>query len=162
MDNNQLDNKTEEPIISDSISFKYKEEDGKIVEVNNIKPGRLYSINGDLAFDDMYSGKPNDFDSYEFKTYLMKNVVFEKKVQNFEIGDKVRYIPQFKSQKTLEGIVCYIDENRVYFYSGYMPSEFYNTDWAKRSVKDIIINNKMYTWEIMAHPKENLDKISTL
>jgi len=141
------------------IWFDYKESDGQIsrkyVMVHNIYIDTPVGYTTPQMVMEVYN-----LDKEEHEILPIRNIIHEPLPQKeLNLGDHVRYIPEFKSQRMLEGIVCFIDGERIYFYSGIMPEAFYGTEMAKRPGKDFLHEEKMYTWELMIQPRNRLEII---
>lgn len=141
------------------IAFKYKKSDGQI-SMLHVMPGTVY-----LGTTEVY-GSPQllmevyDLDAKIHRVLAIRDIVHEPlPLPELQLGDRVRYIPEFKSQRVLEGIVCFIDGERIYFYSGIMPEVFYGQEAAKRPGKNISYEGEMYNWELMIQPRQRLEKI---
>ncbi len=140
------------------ISFKYKNHKGQISQ-RRILPGKVYYGSTEFHPHPQLLMEGFDLDKKEDRTFALRDIIFEPIPKNFKIGDKVRFIPTFPSQRTLEGIICFIEGERIYFFSGIMPTDFYGTDMAKKPGKSILHNDVLYDWELMIHRSSNLEKI---
>jgi hypothetical protein len=100
-----------------------------------------------------------DLDKKADRVFALRDIIHDPLPKNFQLGDNVRFIPVFKSQKTLEGKICFIDGERIFFYSGIMPEEFYGTEMAKQPGLNFNHNGEFYTWQLMIHHIDNLEKI---
>jgi len=143
-----------EPIV-----FKYKNYKGEISE-RRVLPKRVYFGSTEHHPHPQLLMEAFDMEKNAIRTFALRDIIHDPlPKEKIRLGDRVRFIPQFKFQRMLEGIVCYIEEERIFFFSGIMPAEFYGTDMAKRPGRNLEHNGKMYTWELMCHHIDTLEKI---
>lgn len=140
------------------IEFKYKNYKGEISQ-RRVLPGRVYFGSTEFHPHPQLLMEGYDLDKKQNRTFAIRDIIHEPIPKNFQLGDNVRFIPQFKTQRTLEGKVCFIDGERIFFYSGIMPEEFYGTEMAKQPGNNFPHKENLYSWQLMIHHIDNLEKI---
>lgn len=150
------------PLSQMPIAFKYKDQKGNITS-RNVLPRIIFFGVSDNYTEPQLLLQCLDLDNNELGIFAIQNIVqdeLKEEPLHLELGDAVIFKPMVKSERQMEGIVCFIDNDRIFFFSGSMPGEFYGTLNAKIPGVNITYNNILYNWNLMCQPRKRLAKIS--